>query len=101
MLVILFTFLFVGMAMLLHGMYEEKLYALRKHTQVKYKFIPRTYYDEQLFQSSFASKFDPIFERPITRPDSILDYPTGESTDPAMSLDPRISLDTRFEEAFT
>ena len=39
--------IFAGMFMITHGVYEQRLQAASKK-QVEYKFIPRTYYEEQL-----------------------------------------------------
>tara|TARA_B110000261_G_C13065025_1_gene349778 strand:+ start:90 stop:296 length:207 start_codon:yes stop_codon:yes gene_type:complete len=44
--------MFVGMFMIVHGIYEEKFDKLKKQVQIKYKFIPRTYYDEFLMSSN-------------------------------------------------
>lgn len=50
--------IFVGAALIMHGLYEEKIRECKKQTKIKYKFIPRSYYDEWIFQSSFGSKFN-------------------------------------------
>ena len=41
--------LFVGMFMIVNGIYEENLNALQSQKEIEYKFIPRTYYDEQTY----------------------------------------------------
>jgi hypothetical protein len=48
--------MFVGMFMIVHGIYEEKYDKLKKKVQVKYKFIPRTYYDDFLMNTDDMSK---------------------------------------------
>lgn len=53
---ILFLLLFVGMFMIVHGIYEEKIEKLKKDVRVKYKFIPRTYYDEMMNNDNFKSQ---------------------------------------------
>ncbi len=40
--------LFIGMFMIVNGVYEEKLKAVQAKKQIEYRFVPRTYYDEQL-----------------------------------------------------
>lgn len=56
--------LFVGLAMVMHGIYEEKLKRVENNVRVEYRFIPRTLYDEQIangddvvghFKGMFAS----------------------------------------------
>jgi hypothetical protein len=48
--------LVAGIFLIMHGVYEERYQELRKHKQVEYRFIPRSYYDEQLFGSDFKDK---------------------------------------------
>jgi len=56
--------LFVGMFMIVNGIYEEKLNAVQAQKEIEYKFIPRTYYDEQTYtrpgdlQDKMANIFD-------------------------------------------
>jgi hypothetical protein len=44
--------LFVGMAMVIHSIYEEKLERAQRNVRVEYRFLPRTVYEEQLAQST-------------------------------------------------
>ena len=53
---VIFLFLFIGMFMIVHGIYEEKIEKLKKDVRVKYKFIPRTYYDEFLMNDKNMSQ---------------------------------------------
>jgi|UniRef100_A0A6C0BQF9 hypothetical protein len=53
---IIFIFLFLGMLMIVHGIYEEKIEKIKKDVRVKYKFIPRTYYDEFLMNDKHTSQ---------------------------------------------
>jgi hypothetical protein len=55
--------LFVGMALVIHGIYEEKFKRLEKNVRVEYRFIPRTFYDEQLAQTDLMGKFKNMFEK--------------------------------------
>lgn len=60
--------MFVGMFMIVHGIYEEKLDKLKKKVQVKYKFIPRTYYDDFLMNNDISNTTDVMFKnKPDTR----------------------------------
>tara|TARA_Y100000590_G_scaffold416287_1_gene514888 strand:- start:335 stop:616 length:282 start_codon:yes stop_codon:yes gene_type:complete len=60
-LLILLT-LFFGIILVIHGIYEEKINALKKEVKVEYRFIPRSYYDEQIFSNEFSSKFSNLFD---------------------------------------
>lgn len=58
--------------MMMHGIYEEKYKSLQKNRRVEYKFLPRTYYEEQITNADVTSKMknmfnsDPWFERTVT-----------------------------------
>ena len=60
-LIILLT-LFFGIILVIHGIYEEKIKTLKKEVKVEYRFIPRSYYDEQIFSNEFSSKFSNLFD---------------------------------------
>lgn len=60
-LLILLT-LFFGIILVMHGIYEEKIKTLKKEVKVEYRFIPRSYYDEQIFSNEFSSKFSNLFD---------------------------------------
>ena len=53
--------LFLGIIMIIHGIYSEKYKTLEKNKKIEYRFIPRTLYEEQIFDSQFDSKFKNIF----------------------------------------
>jgi len=53
---LIMLFLFIGMFMIVHGIYQEKFDTLKKDVRVKYKFIPRTYYDEMLTNNLYTSQ---------------------------------------------
>lgn len=66
--------LFVGMFMIMNGIYEQKLKAVQEHKQIEYKFIPRTYYEEQLMSghgdvttkmASMFNKASPWFDQTV------------------------------------
>ena len=54
--------LFVGTVMVMHGIYEQQLATVKKQVRVEYRFVPRTYYEEQLgtvdLQGTFKNMFD-------------------------------------------
>ncbi len=56
--------LFVGMAMIIHGVYEEKYKELEKNVRVEYRFLPRTLYEEQLGNEdpNLTGKFSNMFQ---------------------------------------
>lgn len=76
---IIFFLIVVGMFMIMHGIYEDKYRALQSNRRVEYKFLPRTYYEEQISNADVTSKMknmfnsDPWFERTVTllKPDRI------------------------------
>tara|TARA_B110000305_G_C18930959_1_gene399546 strand:+ start:56 stop:301 length:246 start_codon:yes stop_codon:yes gene_type:complete len=60
-LLILLT-LFFGIILVIHGIYEEKIKTFKNKTKIEYRFIPRSYYDEQIFSNQFSSKFSNLFD---------------------------------------
>jgi hypothetical protein len=44
--------MFAGSIMIIHGIYDDKYRRMKKRLKVQYRFIPRTYYDEQLENAS-------------------------------------------------
>ena len=60
---IIILLLFCGMFMIIHGVYEQKFKELNDNPRVEYKFVPRTYYDEQLSsENTFGTKFSSMFD---------------------------------------
>jgi len=55
--------LFVGVVMMLHGIYEQKLAAAERKTKIEYRFVPRTYYEEQLSKADLQGKFKSMFDK--------------------------------------
>ena len=41
---------------------KKKIKTLKNKTKVEYGFIPRSYYDEQIFSNEFSSKFSNLFD---------------------------------------
>lgn len=57
-------FLFVaGMILFIHGIYQQKFAALEDNVRVEYRFIPRTYYEEQLADASVSANFKNMFNK--------------------------------------
>ena len=53
--------IFIGMFFILNGVYEQKLKAIENNPKIVYKFIPRTYYEEQLFDNKVSDKMSKMF----------------------------------------
>lgn len=47
--------------MIMTGIYEEKLKIAESNKKIEYRFIPRTYYEEQLSNSDLTSKMSNMF----------------------------------------
>jgi hypothetical protein len=71
---IIILLFFVGLFFIMNGIYEQKLKATESNKQIEYKFIPRTYYEEQLLSgvgdvtTKMASMFDgagPWFDQTV------------------------------------
>jgi hypothetical protein len=60
---IIFFLLFAGMVLVIHGIYQQKYNELEKNLRVEYRFIPRTYYDEQLTDSTVSAQFKNMFSK--------------------------------------
>jgi hypothetical protein len=67
--------LFLGIILIINGIYEQKFESLKKNVKIEYRFIPRTYYEEQLSQNAdvtsnyknmFQGEIDPWFDRNVT-----------------------------------
>lgn len=72
--VTLFIF-FLGMILIIHGIYQQKFKQLEQNVRVEYRFIPRTYYEEQIsntmdVSNNFKTMFqtDSWLERNVTLP---------------------------------
>lgn len=56
------TLFFMGILMIVIGYYQNKLKRVSKKEKIKYKFIPRSYYDEQLSNDTTESHFSSLFD---------------------------------------
>jgi len=53
---IIVLILFLGLFFIINGIYEQKLKDVETKEKVVYKFIPRTYYEEQLREGTLGEK---------------------------------------------
>ena len=57
--------LFAGVLLVMHAVYAQKVAAAESKTRVTYKFIPRTYLEEQLSgNAEVSSKLKGLFKDP-------------------------------------
>ena len=52
--------IFLGLFLIMNGVYEQRLKSIENNPKIVYKFIPRTYYEEQLFDN-VSSKVANLF----------------------------------------
>jgi hypothetical protein len=57
--------LFLGMILIIHGVYEQKLKNVESNVRVEYRFIPRTYYEEQMGSPDLSHKMKGMFDGEI------------------------------------
>lgn len=78
---IIIFILFVGMFMIISGVYEQKLAQAHKDKKIEYRFIPRSIYDEQLANNTLFAKriIKPLFES-----NNINAYDPNSNTDEVM-----------------
>jgi hypothetical protein len=60
--IILFLF-FLGIFIIIHNIYDQKYEALKKNVRVEYRFIPRTYYEEQISNSNISALYKNMFDK--------------------------------------
>jgi len=72
---------FVGAFLIITSVYEEKLKIAQNSKRVEYKFIPRTYYEEQLSNDDLSMKLadtfnyeSPWFDRTVGALSDIPDF---------------------------
>jgi hypothetical protein len=54
---------FVGAVLVIHSLYEQKYKALKSNVRVEYRFIPRTFYEEQLSSVPVGSMMKNMFDK--------------------------------------
>jgi hypothetical protein len=47
--------LFAGILMVIQGIHTDQMKMIKERVKVEYRFVPRSYYDEMLFDKQFAS----------------------------------------------
>lgn len=54
--------LFIGMFLIVHSIYEEKIKRIKQKKKIEYRFIPRTLYEEQMSPDNIPTKkLDKLF----------------------------------------
>ena len=59
---IFFVVLFVGIIMIIDGIYSDEIERLKKNKKIEYKFIPRYMYEDMLYFDQGKSQYENIFE---------------------------------------
>ena len=62
MKLLILIILFIGIILVIQGVNDENIETLKKEKKIEYRFIPRSYYDEQIFTNQFSSKFSTLFD---------------------------------------
>lgn len=62
--VVIFLFS-LGIFLIIHSIYEQKYQALKSNTRVEYRFIPRTFYEEQLANTPVTSLYKNMFDKDL------------------------------------
>lgn len=60
---IIFFLMFTGLLFIIHGIYQQKYDELKNNVRVEYRFIPRSFYEEQMSNSTVSSNFKNMFEK--------------------------------------
>lgn len=53
--------LFIGMILVMHGVYEERIAVATRDVRIEYRFVPRTYYEEQLAGNDLSPSVKTLF----------------------------------------
>lgn len=74
--------LFIGMVLVMHGIYEERIASALKNVKVEYRFVPRTYYEEQLAGKDLSPSIKTMFTAGSADPwfDTSVGRNTGDAT---------------------
>lgn len=74
MRILILALLFLGALMVADGIYEQRLAACRDNARIEYRFIPRSYYDEQMHHRDLSKSFEDMFnmDAPWTKQETIL-----------------------------
>lgn len=60
----LILLLFVGLFLILNGIYDQKLQNAKKLIRTEYRFVPKTLYDEVLANNDVQSTYKNYFDSP-------------------------------------
>lgn len=60
--VLLFMF-FIGIFLIVNSIYQQKYSSLKDNVRVEYRFIPKTYYEEQLESSNVSGMYKSLFDK--------------------------------------
>jgi hypothetical protein len=63
MRVVVLLLLFIGALMIVDGVYDQRMKEYKQNVRVEYRFIPRTYYEEQLYNSDLNLKMKDMFNK--------------------------------------
>jgi hypothetical protein len=61
--ILVLILLFTGALMIADGVYEQKLAAYKKQARIEYRFIPRTFYEEQMNDHDLSLKMKDMFQK--------------------------------------
>lgn len=81
---IVLLFIFFGAILVIVGLYEEKLKIAQQDKKIEYRFIPRTYYEEQMSYDNLFDKVGSMFDDPdpwqerVLHDDEKLNHPSQE-----------------------
>lgn len=53
--------LILGIVLVMHGVYEERLAVASRDVKIEYRFVPRTYYEEQLAGNDLSPSIKTLF----------------------------------------
>lgn len=53
--------LFIGLILVMQGVFEERVAAATRDVKVEYRFVPRTYYEEQLAGNDLSPSIKTLF----------------------------------------
>jgi len=71
--------IFIGMFIVTHGIYEDKLRSIQQSVRVEHRFIPRTYLEEQHSNANLGGMYKNMFEG-----DASLPWLNGKRNDAGM-----------------
>lgn len=58
---VIFLFLFIGIIMVIDGIYKDEIHKLKKRKQIEYRYVPRDMYEDMLYSQHTTPKYESIF----------------------------------------